>query len=147
MRMAPFVFQVLLGWPVQLVEQLPVRLAVELAVPECPCDRWGKFVGVGTTTLKHHHRHRNKLDENIQNELGLVVPYRRQLTWKMWLQGSFLQLLVMFSRQIMQMSFEASSSSVAFGYKLFMLRMARRDRMTSLNAFLKVLSVYMKNVH
>ena len=34
---------------------------------------------------------------------------------------------------------EAKSASVASGYKVFMLRIARRDIITSFNAFLKAL--------
>ena len=42
---------------------------------------------------------------------------RRQLVWKMWLHGSFLQDVVISSRQMMHtLSPDASSSAVAFGY-------------------------------
>jgi len=79
----------------------------------------------------------------------------------MWLQGSFLapEMQKLFkriftksykqdqspvtisSRQIMQtVSVLAKSSAVASGYNVFKLRMARLERITSLNAFLKDLN-------
>ena len=90
----------------------------------------------------NHDLHGTKLLLNVCCEMSGEKWDLRQLTWKMWLQGSFLQLLAIVSRQMMQMSFAANSSSVAFGYRLFMLRMARRDRMTSLSAFLNVLRTH-----
>lgn len=65
---------------------------------------------------------------------------RRQLEWKMWLQGSFLAPVTISSRQMMQTLSEAwRSSGVASGYSVFMLRMARRDMMASVTAFLNCL--------
>lgn len=93
------------------------------------------------------------------------LNYLKHSVWKMWPHGNFFELLTMSSLkkseksgeksktffkllhkktstnlQMMQMlSDRASSSDVASGYKVFMLWIARRDKMTSLSAFLKFL--------
>lgn len=67
---------------------------------------------------------------------------RKHVVWKMCPQGSFFELLTISSRQMMQMLSDSwSSSGVASGYRVFMLRIARRDRMTSFKAFLKFLQL------
>lgn len=65
---------------------------------------------------------------------------RRHEVWKIWLHGSFLEAVVISSRQIIQtLSAAWSSSGVASGYKVFIFLIARLDNITSLNAFLKFL--------
>lgn len=76
---------------------------------------------------------------------------RRHDVWKMWLHGSFFDAVNISSRQMMQtLSAAASSSGVASGYNVFMFRIARRDRMTSLNAFLndlKTMNICVKGLN
>lgn len=60
----------------------------------------------------------------------------------MWPQGSFLAPVSISSLQMMQtLSTALSSSGVASGYSVFMLRMARRERITSFRARLNDLMV------
>lgn len=58
----------------------------------------------------------------------------------MWLQGNLLAPVTISSLQMIQtLSIAWSSSGVASGYSVFMLRMALRDMMASVTAFLNCL--------
>lgn len=97
---------------------------------KCDIQRLGIYVSMVTLTLRRH--------------VGQVCCRwnhdRRHDVWNIWLHGSFFEAVVISSRQIIHtLSAASSSSAVASGYRVFMLRIARRERITSLNAFLKFL--------
>ena len=77
-------------------------------------------------------------------DVGGGLPPSRDTSWTETLSGGQMKILAVFKKptDVPCKKFivpEAKSASVASGYKVFMLRIARRDIITSFNVFLKAL--------